>query len=92
MASVGALRPYGLRRRLTWALNLKKNHAMEARLELRSYEALISQPGPLAAAFRVTVVARSLDDAKERLESEYGRGRVYSLWNEDDANKPRSAN
>ncbi len=65
---------------------------MDAHLELRPYEALISNPGPLAAVFRVTVVARNLDDATERLESEYGQGRVYSLWNEDDANKPRSAN
>ncbi len=65
---------------------------MDAHLKLRPYEALISHPGPLAAVFRVTVVARSLDDATERLESEYGLGRVYSLWNEDDANKPRSAN
>ncbi len=65
---------------------------MEAHREQRPYEALISHPGPLAAAFRVTVVAVSLDDAKERLEKEYGQGRVYSLWNEDDANKPRSAN
>lgn len=65
---------------------------MDAHLELRPYEALISHLGPLAAVFRVTVVARSLEDATERLESEYGYGRVYSLWNEDDANKPRSAN
>ena len=69
-----------------------KNHAMAAHLELRPYEALISHPGPLAAVFRVTVAARNLDDAKERLESEYGHGRVFSLWNEDDANKPRNLN
>jgi hypothetical protein len=65
---------------------------MSAHLELRPYEALILSLGPFAAVFRVTVVARSLDDAKERLESEYGHGRVYSVWNEDDANKPRIAN
>ena len=65
---------------------------MDAHLELRTYEALISHPGPLATVIRVTVVARSLDDATVRLESEYGHGRVYSLWNEEDANKQRSAN
>lgn len=52
---------------------------MDAHLELRPYEALISHLGPLAAVFRVTVVARSLEDATERLESEYGYGRVYGV-------------
>lgn len=68
---------------------------MEAHSELRPYEALISDcsdPGPRSACLRVTVVAKNLDDAKEQLEREYGRGRVLSLWNDDDANKPRSPN
>ncbi len=65
---------------------------MDAHSELRPYEALISDLGPLSACLRVTVVAKDLDDAKEQLEREYGRGRVRSLWNEEDANKPRSLN
>ncbi len=68
---------------------------MEAHSELRPYEALISDPsdpGPRSVFLRVTVVAKDLDDAEEQLEREYGRGRVLSLWNEEDANKPRSLN
>jgi hypothetical protein len=62
---------------------------MQTESNLRPFEALISQEGPLSAAVRVSVFARNLDEAKEKLEAEYGRGRVASLWNEEDAKKPR---
>jgi hypothetical protein len=37
----------------------------------------------------VRVLASSLDDAKKQLELEYGQGSVVSLWNEEDAGRPR---
>lgn len=38
---------------------------------------------------RVGVVAQSLKQAKEKLEAEYGEGKVFDLHNEDDAARPR---
>ena len=62
---------------------------MQREVESRPFLALVKHLGPLSACFRVTVDAKDLDDAKARLEAEYGVGRVYSLWNEEDANAPR---
>lgn len=42
------------------------------------------RPGP-----RVSVVACSLDEAKRKLEKEYGEGNVFNLHNEEDAAAPR---
>ncbi|KAA1424025.1 hypothetical protein [Nocardioides antri] len=38
---------------------------------------------------RVRLVAASLDDARAQLIAEYGTGHVISIWNEDDADRPR---
>lgn len=38
---------------------------------------------------RLSVPARSLEEARAAVEAEYGEGHVISLWNEDDASKPR---
>jgi hypothetical protein len=55
---------------------------------MRLYKAIISldsaKPGK-----RVTVMAHSLDEAEEKLEAEYGKGTVFDLHNEEDANRPR---
>jgi hypothetical protein len=59
---------------------------------LRPYQALISKPGSDSIDARAEVMAISLDDARAKLEVEYGAGSVYSLWNEEDASRPRQAN
>jgi hypothetical protein len=41
------------------------------------------------AGLRVSVAAESLAEARRKLEAEHGEGTVYSLWNEEDANRPR---
>jgi hypothetical protein len=64
---------------------------MEREFESRPFTALVTHLGPLSACFRVTVDAKNLEDAKQRLEAEYGLGRVFSLWNEEDANAPGSS-
>ena len=43
-----------------------------------------NQPGK-----RVSVLAGSLDEARQLLEEQHGAGTVFDLHNEDDANRPR---
>jgi hypothetical protein len=38
---------------------------------------------------RVEVLARSLQEAMEKLEAEHGKGTVFDLRNEEDARRPR---
>ncbi len=38
---------------------------------------------------RVTIWAADLDEARKRLEQQYGQGTVFDLHNEEDANRPR---
>lgn len=38
---------------------------------------------------RVSVLAESLEDASEKLNTEFGAGNVFDLHNEDDAQRPR---
>jgi hypothetical protein len=56
--------------------------------DMRPYRAIIwvkdSAPGQ-----RVTVLARSLDEAKELLEARHGKGTVFDLHNEQDAQQLR---
>lgn len=56
---------------------------------LRPYVALISTD-PAQPAKRVTVLAQSLDDAMEQLEARHGKGTVFDLHSEEDAERPRS--
>ncbi len=39
---------------------------------------------------RLRVVARSLEEARAQVIAEHGESHVISLWNEDDALRPRS--
>ena len=55
----------------------------------RPYKAMIWTPDQQVPGKEVEIVADSLDDAKEKLEAEYGKGNVYYLRNEEDAAKPR---
>ncbi|MFD6663685.1 hypothetical protein ACFWDK_15130 [Micromonospora chalcea] len=38
---------------------------------------------------RLRVLAASLDEATLRVVEEYGEGHVISIWNEEDAARPR---
>lgn len=38
---------------------------------------------------RLSIMARSADEASGFVEAEYGSGHVYSLWNEEDSARPR---
>lgn len=62
---------------------------MTNQMPLREFEALVARTGSDDAAFRTSVRARDLDDATNRLAELYGRERILSVWNEEDANKPR---
>lgn len=59
-------------------------------MPLDTYQALVALTAdPNGKGKRVSVEANSLDHARELLEAEYGHGRVVSLWNEREAEKPR---
>jgi hypothetical protein len=38
---------------------------------------------------RASVLAETLDEAKEKLEAQFGKGNVFDLHNEEDAAQPR---
>ncbi|WP_431897270.1 hypothetical protein, partial [Micromonospora haikouensis] len=40
-------------------------------------------------AIRLRLLASAPEDARSRVVAEYGEGHVMSLWNEEDASKPR---
>lgn len=55
--------------------------------ELRPYVGFIwigDEPGR-----RLEIFARSGEEAWQKVLDEYGEGHVISLWNEEDAKKPR---
>jgi hypothetical protein len=54
----------------------------------QTYKALIWET-PSSVGKRVTVIAVSLDDARMKLEGEYGKDRVFDLHNEIEASTPR---
>jgi hypothetical protein len=56
---------------------------------VKLYRAMIWKEGSDAAGERVRVLAESLDDAREKLEAQYGVGNVFDLHNEEDAVRPR---
>jgi len=56
---------------------------------MKLYKAIIWDADPNVPGKRVTVHASDLDEAKRKLEDEYGEGRVFNLHNEEDANSPR---
>lgn len=55
--------------------------------QMRTFVGFIWVEGQPGA--RLSVLARSGDEARAAVEAEYGEGHVISLWNEDDASKPR---
>jgi hypothetical protein len=56
---------------------------------LREYKAMISEVGSDKWTARTTVLAESPEEAREKLEAEYGEGTVFYLHNEEDASRPR---
>jgi hypothetical protein len=57
--------------------------------ELREYKAIVWTSDEKKPGERVTLWARSLDDARAQIDAKYGPNIVCSLWNEEDANKLR---
>jgi hypothetical protein len=53
------------------------------------YKAMIWDRSPDKPGERVSVLAENLSDAKRQLEEKYGKGNVYDLHNDEDANKAR---
>jgi hypothetical protein len=56
---------------------------------MKIFKAMIWEEDPAKPGRRVSVLAENLDDAKKRLEAEYGEGHVFALHNEEDAARPR---
>ena len=57
---------------------------------MKTYCAIIWTNDPSRAGERVRVAAATLQEAKQKLEAEHGKGTVFDLHNEDDAGKARS--
>jgi len=56
---------------------------------MKLYRAMIWIRGSDRPGLRVSVLAETLMEAKEKLEAEYGRGNVFDLHNVEDAARPR---
>jgi hypothetical protein len=56
---------------------------------LKLYKAIILDRAKDQLGERVTVLAESLRDAKNMLEERHGKGTVFDLHNEEDANQTR---
>ena len=56
---------------------------------MKTYIAMIWEKDSNKSGRRVSTSATNLDEAKEKLELEYGKGNVFDLHNEDDANRIR---
>jgi hypothetical protein len=56
---------------------------------LRPYQAIIWGREPQSVGIRTIYFAVDIDDAQNQLVAEYGENCISSLWNEEDADKPR---
>ena len=56
---------------------------------VKVYKAIICIRDTDGPSRRVSVLAKSLEQAREKLEAEYGEGTVFNLHNEADAAQPR---
>jgi hypothetical protein len=56
---------------------------------VKTYKAITWEDDPSKPGRRVSVLAEISDDARKRLEAEYGEGRVFDLHNEEEAARPR---
>jgi hypothetical protein len=55
----------------------------------REYQAIVWKDDPDSPPQRTTVRARTLVEAREMVEARFGPGCRISLWNEEDAARPR---
>jgi hypothetical protein len=55
---------------------------------VKLYKAMIWLRDPNRPGRRASV-AKPLEEAKEKLEAEYGEGKLFGLHNEEDAARPR---
>lgn len=60
--------------------------------EVREYKVIVWSMDPEEPGQRVTVHARSLDEAKTLVEEQFGKEIHCSIWNEEDANRTRQPN
>lgn len=56
---------------------------------VRIYKATIWTEDPDKPGEHVSILAENLHEARRRLEEEYGKGYFFSLYNEEDAKRPR---
>jgi hypothetical protein len=56
---------------------------------MKTYHAIVWVDGPEQPGKRVVLIAENLDEAREKLEAEYGKNCEYTLKNEEDAAKRR---
>lgn len=66
-----------------------KTSTVKETLHLRPYQAIIWGPEPEAIGIRKVYFAVDVNDAKKQLLAEYGENCTSSIWNEEDAEKPR---
>jgi hypothetical protein len=57
--------------------------------ELREYQVIWCTDDPVRPRERLTVLALSLDHASKQIMDRYGSNIQTSIWNEEDAAKPR---
>lgn len=60
-----------------------------ADVKLRPYKAIVWTIDPEQPGQRREVYAFDLDEARALVEIEFGRDCTVTLWNEEDASKPR---
>lgn len=53
------------------------------------YHAIVWREGPDQLGERVTILAKDSTEAKRLLEEKYGKGHVYNLHNEEEAQESR---
>ena len=63
--------------------------SMQDEPTLRPYQAIIWGSEPESVGIRTIYFATDIEDAKRQLVAEYGERCISSLWNEEDADKPR---
>ena len=56
---------------------------------MKTYRAIIWEDDPEKPGRRMSILAEGLDEARRRLEEEYGKGHVFDLHSEEDAKLPR---
>jgi hypothetical protein len=57
--------------------------------QAREYQAIVWTDDPARPGERLTPLASNLEDAKTQIVDKYGSNITCSIWNEEDAAKPR---